>query len=146
MSVIDILPQCVSAVYFFYNPEYSFASLGNYSAIREIAYARHLSLSDPNCIYYYLGYYIHNCPKMAYKAKYKPCELLDPTTFEWVDSSIAIPLIDEANEHRVLSFSDKLGIKDRLDLKRLNVLITQDTANDQEVLKQKRRDVFELLS
>lgn len=34
VGVIDILPRCVSSVYLFYNPDYSFLSLGVYSALR----------------------------------------------------------------------------------------------------------------
>jgi len=28
--------------------------------------------------YYYLGFYIHSCVKMRYKAKFRPCQLLSP--------------------------------------------------------------------
>ena len=34
VGVLDILPRCVSSVYFFYDPDYSFLSLGVYSALR----------------------------------------------------------------------------------------------------------------
>lgn len=34
VGVIDILPRCVSSVYLFYDPDYSFLSLGVYSALR----------------------------------------------------------------------------------------------------------------
>lgn len=34
VGVIDILNKCVSSVYFFYDPEYSFLNLGTYSALR----------------------------------------------------------------------------------------------------------------
>ena len=34
VGVLDILPNCVSSKYFFYDPEYSFLSLGTYSALR----------------------------------------------------------------------------------------------------------------
>lgn len=34
VGVIDILPQCTSSVYFFYDPDYSFLSIGTYSALR----------------------------------------------------------------------------------------------------------------
>lgn len=34
VAVIDILPSCVSSVYFFYDPDYSFLSLGTYSSLR----------------------------------------------------------------------------------------------------------------
>lgn len=34
VGVIDILPGSVSSVYFFYDPEYSFLSLGTYGSLR----------------------------------------------------------------------------------------------------------------
>lgn len=34
VGVIDILPRCVSSVYFFYDPEYTSLSLGTYSSLR----------------------------------------------------------------------------------------------------------------
>ena len=34
VGVIDILPSCISSVYLYYDPEYSFLSLGTYSALR----------------------------------------------------------------------------------------------------------------
>ena len=34
VGVIDVLPHCVSSKYFFYDPAYSFLSLGTYSALR----------------------------------------------------------------------------------------------------------------
>jgi len=34
VGVIDILPACVSSVYFFYDPDYSFLSLGTYGSLR----------------------------------------------------------------------------------------------------------------
>lgn len=34
VAVLDILPHCVSSVYFYYDPDYKFLSLGTYSALR----------------------------------------------------------------------------------------------------------------
>ena len=78
VAVIDILPNCVSSVYFFYDPDYSFLSLGNYSALREIALTSQLNSVNAQLKYYYMGYYIHSCVKMRYKGQYKPSELLCP--------------------------------------------------------------------
>ncbi|KAJ1979160.1 Arginyl-tRNA--protein transferase 1 [Dimargaris verticillata] len=88
VGVIDILPNFVSSVYLFYNPDYSSLSLGHYCALREIAFTKHLRLAHPtllhNLRYYNMGYYIHSCPKMSYKRDFKPSELLDPVTYQWV--------------------------------------------------------------
>ncbi|XP_064344569.1 arginyl-tRNA--protein transferase 1 isoform X2 [Camelus dromedarius] len=69
VGVIDILPYCVSSVYLYYDPDYSFLSLGVYSALREIAFTRQLHEKTPQLSYYYMGFYIHSCPKMKYKTR-----------------------------------------------------------------------------
>ncbi|KAF9584288.1 Arginyl-tRNA--protein transferase 1 [Lunasporangiospora selenospora] len=87
VSVIDILPECVSAVYFFYDPDYSALSLGKYSAQKEIALAQTLG-SKPgyeDLRYYYMGFYIFTCPKMTYKGHFHPSYLLDPETYQWIE-------------------------------------------------------------
>jgi arginine-tRNA-protein transferase len=37
ISVIDILPHCISSVYFIWHPDWAWASLGKLSALHEIA-------------------------------------------------------------------------------------------------------------
>lgn len=83
VGVIDILPECVSSVYFFYDPDYSFLSLGTYASLREIALVRELSKTCSALTNYYLGFYIPTCPKMRYKAGVKPSYLLCPEVFTW---------------------------------------------------------------
>jgi len=39
ISVIDVLPLCVSSVYFIWDPDYAWASLGKLSALRELTLA-----------------------------------------------------------------------------------------------------------
>jgi hypothetical protein len=39
ISVIDILPHCISSVYFIWHPDWAWASLGKLSALHEIALA-----------------------------------------------------------------------------------------------------------
>ncbi|KAJ8250712.1 hypothetical protein COCON_G00226340 [Conger conger] len=67
VGVIDILPTCVSSVYLYYHPDFSALSLGTYSALREMAFTRQLQSESPKLSCYYLGFYIHSCPKMRYK-------------------------------------------------------------------------------
>lgn len=54
-SVIDILPHCVSAVYFMYHEDYAFLALGKYSVFREIYLTQTLSKSIPELHWYYMG-------------------------------------------------------------------------------------------
>ena len=82
VGVVDILPKCLSSVYLFWDPDYAFLSLGKYSAIQEINWVRENQARCPSLEYYYLGYYIHSCSKMRYKAAYRPSELLCPLRFK----------------------------------------------------------------
>ncbi|EHY60329.1 Arginyl-tRNA--protein transferase 1 [Exophiala dermatitidis] len=78
VGVLDLLPHAVSSVYLFYDPEYHHWDFGKISALREIALAL-----EAHYEYYYMGYYIHSCTKMRYKARFGPCYLLDPETYKW---------------------------------------------------------------
>lgn len=71
LGLIDVLPNVISSVYFYFDPNESARSLGTFSAVREIELAR-----VTNREYVYLGYYIASCREMNYKARFQPCELL----------------------------------------------------------------------
>lgn len=96
VGVIDILPFCVSSVYLYYDPDYSFLSLGVYSALREIAFTRQLHEKTPQLSYYYMGFYIHSCPKMKYKGQYRPSDLLCPETYVWVPIEQCLPSLEKS--------------------------------------------------
>ncbi|KAM9052131.1 arginyl-tRNA--protein transferase 1 isoform 4-T4 [Megaptera novaeangliae] len=96
VGVIDILPYCVSSVYLYYDPDYSFLSLGVYSALREIAFTRQLHEKTPELSYYYMGFYIHSCPKMKYKGQYRPSDLLCPETYVWVPIEQCLPSLENS--------------------------------------------------
>ncbi|XP_006913562.1 arginyl-tRNA--protein transferase 1 isoform X5 [Pteropus alecto] len=96
VGVIDILPYCVSSVYLYYDPDYSFLSLGVYSALREIAFTRQLHEKTSQLSYYYMGFYIHSCPKMKYKGHYRPSDLLCPETYVWVPIEQCLPSLENS--------------------------------------------------
>ncbi|CAO3669388.1 unnamed protein product [Umbelopsis ramanniana] len=96
MAILDILPNCVSSVYFMYDPEYAFLSLGKYSALREIALTQELEKkASKELHWYYMGYYIHSCTKMRYKGQYKPSYLLDAEAATWEPIEKCAPLLDK---------------------------------------------------
>jgi len=78
IGVLDLLPTCVSAVYFLYHESIHTHNPGKLGALREIALAL-----EGGYRWWYPGYYIHNCPKMRYKIDYSPQYVLDPETLEW---------------------------------------------------------------
>ncbi|XP_078269667.1 arginyl-tRNA--protein transferase 1 isoform X6 [Rhinoraja longicauda] len=101
VGVIDILPRCVSSVYLYYDPDYAFLSLGVYSAVREIAFVTELQKKVPDIGYYYMGFYIHSCPKMKYKGQYHPSYLLCPETYNWVPIEKCRAKLDQSKYSRL---------------------------------------------
>ena len=70
VAVTDVLPNGLSAVYTFYDPDEEHRSLGRYAILWQIAETARLDLHA-----LYLGYWIKNCRKMNYKTQYRPIEL-----------------------------------------------------------------------
>ncbi|XP_044450625.1 arginyl-tRNA--protein transferase 2 isoform X1 [Triticum aestivum] len=105
VGVVDILPKCLSSKYLFWDPDLAFLSLGKYTALKEIDWIKTTQKSCPSLEYYYLGYYIHSCNKMRYKAAYRPSELLCPVRYEWVRYDAAKPLLDKSLYSVISDFS-----------------------------------------
>ncbi|MES2546344.1 MAG: arginyltransferase [Pseudomonadota bacterium] len=77
VSVVDIVKDGVSAVYTFYDATEAKASYGTYSIMWLSEWAKSLDLP-----YLYLGYWIQDSEKMAYKQQFKPQQkLIDG---EWI--------------------------------------------------------------
>lgn len=70
IAVIDYLDNALSAVYTFFEPEFSSHSLGVYAVLWQIEQAK-LQQRE----FLYLGFWIKNCKKMSYKSKYRPLQL-----------------------------------------------------------------------
>ncbi len=84
VDLIDIVEDGISAIYFFYDPDYARLSLGTFSLLYQIELAKLLELP-----YIYLGYWVDGCKAFAYKENFKPLEILESfpsvqeSDFEW---------------------------------------------------------------
>ncbi len=96
VSVTDVFSDALSAVYTFFDPEFSVRSLGTYSVLQQIKAAQ-----ESQKQYLYLGYYVQDSVKMSYKTNFRPIEMLindEWTTYKKADllpsqsSSVDSPL------------------------------------------------------
>lgn len=72
LGIVDEVPNALSAVYFFWDPDHAPSSLGTAHIVTLIddAHARGFP-------YVYLGYRVAGCASLAYKGRYGPHELLE---------------------------------------------------------------------
>ncbi len=78
IAVTDCLPDALSAVYTFFDPAQAARSPGTLAILSQIDTARQLGLE-----WLYLGYWIPECRKMAYKSRFRPLQVLRDG--EWRD-------------------------------------------------------------
>ena len=71
VSVVDELADGLSSVYTFFDPLVEKASFGTWNVLWQIEQTRDLGLA-----HLYLGYWIEASPKMAYKTRFRPHQLL----------------------------------------------------------------------
>lgn len=69
VSVVDELIDGLSAVYTFFDPDYSTRSLGTCAILWQID-----DVCERNLDWLYLGYWIKKCEKMSYKTNFRPIE------------------------------------------------------------------------
>lgn len=96
VGVLDLLPWCISSVYFFYDPDYSALTFGTLSALFEIQLTQQMHEKKPDVKWYYMGYYIHTCPKMRYKSQFRPSFLLCPHKHTWWPVEHCQPQLDQS--------------------------------------------------
>lgn len=78
--LIDVLSDGFSMIYSFFDPELSGRSLGNFMILDHIQRCKEIYLP-----YLYLGYWVKGSPKMHYKAKFSPCEILGKNGWHRLD-------------------------------------------------------------
>jgi arginine-tRNA-protein transferase len=80
VAVIDCFDDGVSAVYTFFDPEYSNRGLGVFGVLSEIDYVNSLQVD-----WLYLGYWNPKTNKMSYKSHYQPMEFFDGQEWQWLE-------------------------------------------------------------
>ena len=81
-SITDNLRDGLSMVYSFFDVNASKRSLGSFMVLDQIDVCRQWGLP-----YLYLGYWVKNSPKMAYKSRFKPYEILSAQGWEKTDDT-----------------------------------------------------------
>jgi arginine-tRNA-protein transferase len=71
VAVTDVLPNALSAVYTFFEPELADRSLGTFAILSQIEQARREGRA-----HLYLGFWLDGHPKMHYKRNFRPLETL----------------------------------------------------------------------
>jgi leucyl-tRNA---protein transferase len=84
VGICDRSASFLSSVYFYFDPAESARSLGTLGAVHELEWARRAGIID-----YYLGFWVHGCAAMEYKANFHPHQVLWPDGV-WRDSSDAL--------------------------------------------------------
>jgi arginine-tRNA-protein transferase len=82
VAVTDVLPDGLSAVYTFFEPAEKRRSLGSYAVLWQVELARQQRFP-----WLYLGYWIKDCQKMAYKGNFHPLEILQDGL--WIEAQSA---------------------------------------------------------
>jgi len=78
VSIIDQVPNGLSAVYTFYEPNEFARSLGTLAILYQIELCREMG-----CLWLYLGYWVKDSPKMNYKKNFIPYQLFDTQIGQW---------------------------------------------------------------
>lgn len=84
VSVVDVFPDAVSSVYCYYEPSARHRALGTFMALVELAWAR-----ERGCTWWYPGFHVAGCTKMAYKARFGPHQILADGT--WINAAWSQP-------------------------------------------------------
>jgi arginine-tRNA-protein transferase len=71
VGYVDDLPAALSAIYFFYNPDERWRSLGTWNVLCILDHAAARGIP-----FVYLGYYVADCPSMTYKSRFTPNQVL----------------------------------------------------------------------
>jgi arginyl-tRNA--protein-N-Asp/Glu arginylyltransferase len=74
----EVTPSTVSGIYHYHDPDCRDRSLGTFGMLQALELARRLGKP-----WAYFGFYVSGCGSLAYKARFRPCELLSDRG-EWL--------------------------------------------------------------
>ncbi|MBI5093411.1 MAG: arginyltransferase [Candidatus Hydrogenedentes bacterium] len=80
VGILDRVGDVLSAVYFYYEPEFARYGPGTYAILKEIELAREWGHA-----YFYPGYYIGACAAMSYKTNFRPCQIKNANSDAWTE-------------------------------------------------------------
>ncbi len=94
VGLVDVTARASSSAYFFHEPSLRSRSLGVFSMLKELEYARERRIP-----HHHLGFWVPECPSMLYKGTYRPMELLvgyasDDEEPAWVDEQDWRPILN----------------------------------------------------
>ncbi|MCR9144752.1 MAG: GNAT family N-acetyltransferase [bacterium] len=78
VAILDRAGDALSAVYFYFEPDFARLSPGTYAILLELELAREWGLK-----WFYPGYFIRDCPAMSYKQNFGPHEIRVPGESVW---------------------------------------------------------------
>lgn len=66
-----------------------------------------------------MGFYIHSCPKMRYKARMRPSKLLCPETYAWFDIEPCLLKLDKQKYSRLNDDIDAINEDNIVDIRKV---------------------------
>ncbi|NEX91414.1 arginyltransferase [Caulobacter sp. 17J65-9] len=91
--LVDLLADGLSLVYSFYDPNQPKGSLGSFVILDHVVQAKLQGVP-----YVYLGYWVRGSEKMAYKARYRPLEVLRPGGWVAYEEPVEGPELSDEQE------------------------------------------------
>lgn len=80
VGYVDVLPDALSAIYFYYDPDERDRGLGTWNVQCILDRA-----ARDGVPYVYLGFYVDGCQSLAYKANFLPNQVLPIGGPDWID-------------------------------------------------------------
>ena len=81
VGYVDVLPEGLSAIYFFHEPDVAKRSLGSFNVLKTLQVAQERQLP-----HVYLGYYVQGCRSLEYKERFRPNQRRNDAG-EWVSQA-----------------------------------------------------------